>query len=234
MAVVAQNGVQQSCKIRLSSGACTILRGGAAEAANPNSGAPCVFGGFHVRFAISDEKCPTRVDAGKPASGKYHSRGRFAALTVLIRTVRTIEGGRDAAAVLLNVPNDTFMNLPEIVPADQPPADTGLVAHQNDSRAAAPEKPQGFESVRIKADFLKVLYVIGAVFIQYAVPVQKEEPAVAGLWRIKPYNHSYGPASNQSEYAQIVPVIYYNKEDGVQSRKLLKSYNVVTFFVFNA
>ncbi len=97
---------------------------GIAAAADANAGAPGVFGGHHIRLMISNEKCLARVDAGKSASGKYHGRRRFTALAFFIRTMRTVKGGQNTSAVFLNLPNDSFMSFPEIVPVDQTPIDS--------------------------------------------------------------------------------------------------------------
>jgi len=212
-----QNRIQQSGKTGLLRGG-DICLWGIAAAADPDSGAPRVFGGPHIRLMISNEICLVRVNAGKSASGKYHGWRGFAALAFFIRTVGTVKGGQNTPAVFLHLPNDSLMSFPEIVPADQTTIDPGLVADQNDPYAVAVEKLERFESVLIKANFFKVLYIIGPVYIQYTVPVQNEEPAVFRLGRTEPYKHFYRCVLSESEYTQIrhVKGIYY-KHAGVES-----------------
>jgi len=160
---------------------------------------------------ISNEICLSRVNAGKPASAKYHGWCWFAALAFFIRTVRAVKCGQNTPAAFLNVPNDSFMSFPEIVRVDQTPIDSGLVAYQNDPYVVAVEKLERFESVLIKANFFKVLYVIGLVYIHYAVPVQKEEPAVFRLGTTEPYKHFYRCVLSESKYTQIRHIngVYY-------------------------
>jgi len=164
---------------------------GIAAAADPDSGAPRVFGGPHIRLMISNEICLVRVNAGKSASGKYHGWRGFAALAFFIRTVGAVKGGQNTPAVFLHLPNDSLMSFPEIVPADQTTIDPGLVADQNDPYAVAVEKLERFESVLIKANFFNAFHIIGSVDIQYAVPVQKQKPAVFWLGGTEPYKHLY-------------------------------------------
>ena len=164
---------------------------GIAAAADPNSGAPGGFGGPHIRLTVSNEIRLAGVNAGKSASGKYHGWCGFAALAFLVRSVGAVKGRRNTPAAFLNPPNDSFMGFPEIVPVDQTPIDSGLVADQNDAYIFTIEKLERFESVLIKANFFEALYIIGPVYIQYAIAVQKEEPAIFRLGRTEPCKHFY-------------------------------------------
>jgi len=203
---------------------------GIAAAADSNAGAPRVLGGPYIRLMISNEIRLLRANAGKPASGKYHGWRGFAALASFIRTVGAVKGGQNAPAVLFNVPNDSFMSFPEIVRVDQTSIDSGLVAYHNDPYVVAVEKLERFESVLIKANFFKALHIIGPVHIHYAIPVQKEEPAVFRLGRTEPYKHFYRCVLSESKYTQIEHVngVYY-KHAGVESGNDLDLSTIFTF-----
>jgi hypothetical protein len=145
--------------------------------------------------------------------------------------VGAVKGGQNTTAVFLNVPNDSFMSFPEIVRMDQTSIDSGLVAYQNDPYAVAVEKLERFESVLVKANFFKVLYVIGPVYIHHAVPVQKKEPAVFRLGTTEPYKHFYPCVLSESKYTQIRHVngVYY-KHGGVGSGN---DHGFLPFFAFD-
>jgi hypothetical protein len=96
--------------------------------------------------------------------------------------MRAVESSQNTPPVFLHLPDHPFVSCPEIVQADQPPIDPGLIADQNNSNVLVLEEFERFESVRIEAYFVQALHIIGPVYIQYAVPVQEEESAVLRLW----------------------------------------------------
>ena len=159
---------------------------GIALAADANAGASGVFGGLHIGVIIANKKRAIRSDACKSASGKYHVRSRFAALTFFIRAMWTVKGGLNASHVFLHPPNDSFMHFPEIAPVDETPIDSRLVADQNDADVFAMEVFERYECILVKANFFQVLHIIGPVRIQNAVTVQEEETALFRLGATKP------------------------------------------------
>jgi hypothetical protein len=82
--------------------------------------------------------------------------------------------------------NYLLMDLPEVLPVDQPAIDPGLIADKYYSHALLLENPHGFQAIFVNAYLRRSLYVIRAIYVYHPVSVKKDDPVAFRLWRSKP------------------------------------------------
>jgi hypothetical protein len=100
-----------------------------------------------------------------------------------------IESSLDVPSFMVNTFDHHFVNVPEILPGDDPAIQTGLIADEDDSDVVLPQPSQGLESIRIESEFAGMLDIIWAIFIDHAVSVEEQKRAEIAYWRVYPDEH---------------------------------------------
>jgi hypothetical protein len=85
------------------------------------------------------------------------------------------------------------MDVPEIYPGYDAAIQSRLVADQDNENMVISQPSQSLQSVRVELELSTVLDVVRPIFIDNAIPVQKQKWPRVALWGLYPDEHRVFP-----------------------------------------